>query len=506
MRRILLALSCAAALLPMMAQAQTAPPSVMRIALREDPDLLDPALGQTYVGRIVFAGLCDKLFDINEKLQIVPQLATGYEWADPKTLVIHLRPNVSFQDGETMDAAAVKYTLERDLTLQGSVRRGEIGLLDHVDVVDPLTVRLVLKQPSSPFLAQLTDRAGMIVAPKAAQSAGTSFATHPVCAGPFSFGERVAEDHITLNRFPGYWDKDAIHFDQVIYRVIPDSSVRLANLQAGSIDLVEYIVPTDVDAVRKDQRLKLAMSDNLGYESIQINVGNGDRAKTALGSDPRVRRAFDLSIDRAALNQVVYNGLFTPTDQAVPPSSPYYIQADKPPTRDVARAKALLKEAGVQLPVPVELMAAPNPDIRQVAEVIQSMAAEAGFDVKINTVEFATSLQTAMRGDFQAYLIGWSGRVDPDGNMYSFLHSGQPLNYGRYANADVDNLLDQARTVSDIGQRQAIYTKLWAQVLQDDPTLYLWTPKNIVGMSAKVDGFRPVPDGMIRLQGLSIAH
>ena len=101
----------------------------------------------------MFAGLCDKLFDIDENLQIVPQLALGYEWADPKTLVIHLRPNVTFHDGEPLDAAAVKYTIERYLTLPGSYRRGEIGMIDHVEVVDPLTVRLVLKSPSAPLLS-----------------------------------------------------------------------------------------------------------------------------------------------------------------------------------------------------------------------------------------------------------------------------------------------------------------------------------------------------------------
>jgi peptide/nickel transport system substrate-binding protein len=132
----------------------------------------------------------------------VPQLATGYEWADPKTLLIHLRQGVLFQDGTPMDAAAVKYTLDRDLTLPGSFRRSEVSAIDHVDVVDPLTVRVVLKSPSGAFLAQLTDRAGMIVSPKAATEEGKDFALHPVCAGPFRFVERVPQDHVTLERFP----------------------------------------------------------------------------------------------------------------------------------------------------------------------------------------------------------------------------------------------------------------------------------------------------------------
>ncbi len=258
MRRLLLA---AVLLLPVLAHAQT-----LRIALREDPDILDPTLARTVMGRIVFAGLCDKLFDIDEKLNVVPMLATGYEWADPTTLILHLRPGVLFHDGTAMDAASVKYSLERHLNMPSSFRRSEIGAMDHVDIVDPATVRIVLKAPSSPFLAQLTDRAGMIVSPKAAEAAGKEFGLHPVCAGPFKFAERVAQDRIVLDRFAEYWNKDAIHFDRVVYQPIPDSSVRLANLQAGIVDIDEYVVPTDTDAVKANRKLRLMAFDGLGYK------------------------------------------------------------------------------------------------------------------------------------------------------------------------------------------------------------------------------------------------
>src|ERR1700688_4837306 len=204
--------------------AVPAPAQTLHVALREDPDILDPPLARSYVGRIVFAGLCDKLFDIDAKLNIVPQLATGYEWSDDKTLMIHLRPGVKFQDGEALDAAAVKYTLERYLTMSGSFRKGEISSIDHVEVVDPATVRIVLKTPSGAFLAQLTDRSGMILPPKATEAAGKDFAAHPVCSGPFKFAERVSQDHVTLDRFADYWDAKNIHFDKVVYQVFPDSS------------------------------------------------------------------------------------------------------------------------------------------------------------------------------------------------------------------------------------------------------------------------------------------
>ena len=274
MRNLVLAAVFATLALSGGAQGQT-----LRIALREDPDILDPTLARTYVGRIAFAGLCDKLFDINEKLEIVPQLALSYEWANPTSLVVKLRPGVKFHDGETLDAAAVKYSLERHLNMQGSFRRSEIGVMDRVEVVDPLTVRIVLKSPSSPFVAQLTDRAGMVVSPKAAEAAGKDFGLHPVCAGPFRFVERVPQDRIVLERFPEYWDAGSIKLDRVVYQQIPDSSIRLANLQAGSIEMSEQILPTDADAVRSNPRLRLVTSDSLGYLGITVNLANGPRKR-----------------------------------------------------------------------------------------------------------------------------------------------------------------------------------------------------------------------------------
>jgi peptide/nickel transport system substrate-binding protein len=218
-----------------------------------------------------------------------------------------------------------------------------------------------------------------------------------------------------------------------------------------------------------------------------------------------VRQALDLAIDRAALVQVVFNDMYSPGVQAVPASSPFHDEALKVPARDVAKAKALLQQAGVTLPLKLELLTFNDPDILQASEVIQSMAAEAGFDVHIQSIEFASSLQASQRGDYQAYMIGWSGRLDIDGNTYAFLHSGQGNNVAHYANATVDKLLDEARGMTDIARRRALYAEMWTQERQDLPITYLWIPRNIVGMSAKLSGFRPIADGMIRVQGLEMA-
>src|SRR5213083_955548 len=153
----LVALSCGTA------AAQT----TLRIGLAEDPDVLDPSLARTYVGRIVFAAVCDKLFDIDEKLNVVPQLALSHETsADGKAVTLKLRPGVKFHDGEPLDAEAAKYSLERHMTMKGSFRTPELAAVDSVETAGPLAVRLNLKQPFSPLLSQLTDRAGMMVSPK----------------------------------------------------------------------------------------------------------------------------------------------------------------------------------------------------------------------------------------------------------------------------------------------------------------------------------------------------
>ena len=167
-----------------------------------------------------------------------------------------------------------------------------------------------------------------------------------------------------------------------------------------------------------------------------------------------MRQALELSIDREAINQVVFNGEFMPGNQWVSPEHPYYQKAFPVPKRDVAKAKALLKEAGVTGPLTVDFMVPNGAETQAVAEVIQSMAAEAGFDLKIRVTEFATSLKQAEDGDYQAFLIGWSGRIDPDGNSYVFQTCGAPQNNSAYCDKDADKALDEARRQERSGGAQ----------------------------------------------------
>jgi peptide/nickel transport system substrate-binding protein len=502
MKILRLAATAAALLLSLQAgvQAQT----TLRIGLAEDPDILDPSVARTYVGRIVFAAFCDKLFDIDEKLNIVPQLALSHETsADGKEMTIKLRPGVKFHDGEPFDAEAAKFSLERHLNLQGSFRKPELATVDHVDVVDPLTIKLVLKTPFSPLIAQLTDRAGMMVSPKAAKEAGDKFGLHPVCAGPYKFVERVQQDRIVFEKFADYWNKDKVFIDRVVYLPIVDATVRLANLKSGGLDLIERVLATDIKDVRADSRLKLSTALELGYLGLTINIAN-DKNKGPLSQSEKVRQALDLSIDREAINQVVFNGEFTPGNQWVSPEHPYYQKAFPVQKRDIAKAKALLKESGAALPISVDLMVPKGAENEALAQVIQSMAAEAGFDLKIRLIEFATSFKQAQAGEFQAFLIGWSGRIDPDGNSYVFLHTKAPQNDGGYSNPEADKALEEARLVTDPAQRKAIYEKLTKTVLNDEPLIYLYHRKLLIAHTTKLEGYKQMPDGLVRVIGVKL--
>jgi peptide/nickel transport system substrate-binding protein len=485
------------------AQAQTA----LRIGLAEDPDALDPSLARTFVGRVVFAALCDKLFDIDEKLNIVPMLATGYTWSgDGKALTLKLRPGVTFHDGEKFDAAAVKFNIERHKTIPGSNRRGELAPVSSVDVVDPMTVRLNLSAPFAPLLSQLTDRAGMMVSPKAAQAAGDKFGSHPVCSGPYKFVERVPQDRIVLERYPNYWNKAAVSIDRITYVPIPDATVRLANLRSGQLDFIERVAPSDMDKIVKEKKFKTASITEIGYQGITINVGKSDKAKNnPLGRDPRVREAFELALDRQGLVQVVMDNEAIVGNQWVPPTNTFYAKNMPIPKRDVNRAKALLKEAGVSNPS-FTLLTPTTSDAQRIALVVQAMAREAGFDIKIQAAEFATSLNMADKGDFEAYVLAWSGRPDPDGNLYSFDACNQPLNYAGYCDAETDKLIKASREVRDVNERRKLFEQIAARVLKARPIVYLYHRKWLWAYNPKLTGVRNIPDGLLRVQGLKMGN
>jgi peptide/nickel transport system substrate-binding protein len=479
--------------------------TTLRIGIGADPNVLDPAQSGSFVERVVFAAMCDKLVDIAPDLSFRPELATAWEWSpDGRSLTLTLRPDGIFQDGSPIDAAAVKANLDRSRTARESRRRTELRQVSEVEVIDPRTLRLVLSEGFAPLLSVLSDRAGMMLAP-AALARGERVADAPICSGPFRLTRRIAQDRIEMEKHGGHWNAANIHFDRLVFLPIPDNTVRLVNLRAGQLDLIERLAPADAPTVQRDTRLRLVTGPSIAYQTMSINVGHGPLAQRPLGSDPRVREALELAIDRGVINQVALEGRCSPNNQPEAPGTAYHFPDLAPPARDPAKARALLRAAGHDR-VAFTLRVPNQPVESQVAQIIQSMAAEAGFDIKVEMLEASAMVAATQRGDYEAAIAIWSGRPDPDGNIAFWLASDGFLNWGRYANARIDALLAEARAVTAQPRRQALYRAAAQIWLAERPHLLLYHHQWFWAMRADLAGFAPNPDGIIRLSGLRIAR
>jgi peptide/nickel transport system substrate-binding protein len=313
-----------------------------------------------------------------------------------------------------------------------------------------------------------------------------------------------------VERSPHYFDPSAAKFDRVLFRIIPDDNVRLANLRSGDIDVMHQVTPSDAGSLKKEGRFDVSSVTGLGFNSITINLHNktgktnapGDLG-TPLANDPRVREALELSIDREALVQVAYDGLYTPGCGPISPNSVFFDKTRKCSQRDVARAKKLLADAGLPNGYKFEMVIVNNPQQRRVGEVIQGMAREAGFDIALRPAEFASALKDNDDGKHQAFLIGWSGRVDPDGNIHQAQACAGSLNATLACDEKVDALLNRAREISDVAQRTALYREAIDLIGARRNTIYLYHPNYIVGFPKTFKGYKAVPDGLIRVKGTS---
>ncbi|RAO17549.1 ABC transporter substrate-binding protein [Micromonospora noduli] len=478
------------------------------IALSAEPDALDPTLSRSLYSRYVFQAMCQKLYDVNEQAQVVPQLATALPTTsgDGRTVTIPLRPGVRFADGTAFDSAAVKATLQRHLTNARSARKSELGPIDGVDTPDAQTVVLRLKQPFAPLLGALADRAGMIMSAQALRTLGDEFASAPVCVGPFKFAKRVPQNSVEVVRDPNYYDASKVHLDAISWRILTDASIRAANLRSGDAQVADSVSTQDVASLRQDTAVSVLQSQSLGYQGLTINVGNVDGVGTTpkpinrpLAQNAKVRQAFEHAIDRKALVDAVFNGLHAAACSPISPASTFSSpEAQTCPAHDPAKAKQLLAEAGVQTPYTVTMLASNTPDTLRLAQALQSMVKDGGFDLKINPVEYSSLLDEQDRGNFELLQLGWSGRIDPDANITNFVGTGASQNVAGYSNPQLDTVLTQARQAGDVEERRKLYGQAVTLLQQDDALIYLYRQRNLTAVSKQIQGLQVYPDGVIR--------
>ncbi|SEF65520.1 peptide/nickel transport system substrate-binding protein [Nonomuraea solani] len=479
----------------------------LNIALNADPDALDPSISTTLVGREVFANMCEKLYDIDATATLVPQLAGALPEVseDGKEVTIKLKEGVKFNDGTALDAEAVKKSLDRHRTWEKSARQADLAAVTKVTVVDPATIKLTLDRAFTPLTAQLADRAGMIMSPKALDAGGDNFGASPVCAGPYKFASRTSGSQIVLEKAPDYYDAAKVKLDKLVYKIIVDPNVRAANLKSGDVQVADQLATTTVKGVQSDPNLTVVSGGGLGYYGITINTGNvtGSTEKpgavsTALGKSPELREAFELALDRDMINKTVYNGLHEVDCFPVPLDSPYRAQDLRCPKRDLAKAKQLVQASGVAVPIAVTLTSPNDATNVRLAQVIQQMTKEAGFNVSVQTAEFVSTLEQGKSGKFDVMLNGWSGRVDPDGNLTNLVTSRGSNNYSGMSDPGIDDPIKQAAAESDPAKRAELYAGALQKAAELRGVLYLYHNKYYLGMSKKVAGVQYFKDGLPR--------
>jgi peptide/nickel transport system substrate-binding protein len=503
-KRVVLAVVVLVALVTAMAFAQSPRRGgTLRVGLNADPPNMDPHRSTAAVDRQVFQNFFDKLVDINQDLEIVPMLATSWTITNNgRTYTFKLRPNVVFHDGTPFNAEAVKYNFDRMLDPAfGSPRRSEINLVQRVTVIDPLTVQIDLEKPFSPFLAVLSDRAGMMVSPTAARRLGRDFAREPIGTGPYRFVEKRPQERIVLERFDRHWDRTAGWVDRIVYRPFTDEQARLANIRAGELDIIDQIPPTEAENLKKDTRLRLLERSGLGWQGMWIMVAGPPFNNKAL------RQALNAAIDRRALVRVVFGDTALPANGPFPPGLLGYDAGPNPkiPERNLDLARQKLREGGQPTGFTFTLKVTPGRVPQQVAQVIQSMVGEVGIRVNIEIVEFGTLLSQLDSHRFEAALLGWSGRPDPDGNIYGFFVTDGGLNNSAYSNPRVDTLLDAARILTRADHRKRVYGDIMTILNDELPYLFLWWPKEYKLLSPKVQGFVHIADGMMRFRHVWLA-
>jgi len=486
------------------------------MALSAEPDRLDPTTSSSLYTRYVMQTMCEKLYDIDADGALVPQLATELPEfsSDGLTVTIPVRTDAVFADGTPFNAEAVATTLDRHLNLEGSSRTSELGPITGISAVSDSAVEISYSEPFAPLTAVLADRAGMMLSPTALAATGEAFGDSPVCVGAFKFVERVPQTSITVEADPLYYDAENVHLDTITYRIMTDSNIRSANLRSGDVHVADSISTQDVDALMATDGVGVLQVGSLGYQAITVNMGNTDGIGTApgvidtpLASDAAVREALSMSVDREALVSSVFNNWYEAACSPVSPASPFTSGlSEECVAYDPEASLALLADAGVETPYPISMNVSNNPDTLRFAQALQASVADGGFELTIAPVEYSTLLDMQDRGDFESLQLGWSGRVDPHGNMFNFLSTGQGNNYSGYSNPEVDQLLTDAAQTTDISDRADLYGDATAIVQEENPIIYLYRLRSLTAYSTDIAGVETFADGVVHLSNAAFVE
>jgi peptide/nickel transport system substrate-binding protein len=481
------------------AQAAMAQNDEISVASGADPVSLDPRktwVAQGYsMNAHVFEALAFRK-EQNGNVVLTPVLAESWKQIDPTTLEVKIRQGVKFHNGETLDAAAVKYTLDSIMNPAYVTNlKTWTNDIDKVEAPDPATLVIRTKYQTRGLINSLAQVP--IVAPKAAQEQGAEFEKKPVGTGPYRIVSYVPSSIVVLERFDGYWGTKGKP-KKITFRIMPENSVRLAALQAGEVQLAENLPPDKLETLRSNKALKVIYTPTLRVDYLVLN------ARNELLRDERIREAISLAIDRNSLVKNLLGGTTKVANSISPPGTDGYDASLPPYAYNPQRAKQLLAEAGYKgQPFTFGAPIGRYSMDKQVNEAIAGMLKNVGINVRFEALAWASYYPKYNTGGYDLGFIGQTDfTINPHKQWSSLFYSPDAM--PKYKNEEMDKIIEAARKELDNAKAAALYKRGQALQQKDFGSLPLYYEPQLIGVSAKLQGFEPRLDEYVILTNATL--
>ncbi|MBR0670465.1 ABC transporter substrate-binding protein [Neoroseomonas soli] len=485
----------------------------IRVGVSQDALTLDPANHRNRETQTVIRNIHDGLLTRDADMRIQPEIAESWRQIDARTYEFRLRSGVRFHSGDVLTADDIKFTFDRlaknnAMSGQTSPRKGLLGPLEDTVVVDERTVRMVLGEPW-PILPAMIPFQEVVNRRQLERVGQDGMQTRPDGCGPFRLTEWRRGEAVILERFAEYYGGSTeipvagpAQIDRAIFRIVPENSARIAALLAGELDIISELPASAMRQVEASRNAQVMKVNGTRSFFVALNL-----AKKPL-DDVRVRRALNHALDKGAIISRILNNTATPLRGVMSPDALGF-NADLPEYgHDLARARALLAEAGVA--PGTELVIDTTAALKEIAEAIAALLSRTGLRVRAQVWEGAVlnpMWQNAeRRRDRDMYLTSWgNGALDPSDIMVPTLRTGGRGNAAGFSNAEVDRLLDAAETEAEQAKRADMYKRAQAIVTEQAPWIFLWLPQDIYGVARRVQNWRPQADSRINLHRVRVA-
>lgn len=496
-RRSMLA-AAAATTVPFATQAAEDAKTI-RVSYPVSVATLDPA--KFRVGSLEYnyaLAVFNRLTSQDAKLQVQPDLALSWQPSeDLKTWTFKLRPDVKFHNGKKFDASDVVFTYGRlkDKAV-ASVLRAPLDVVDSIEAVDPLTVRFNLNIPYADLPALTAGYQAMIVT----EGAMDTLTTNPIGTGPFRFVEYRPGDQMVLAKNPDYFIPGIPKMDRATFRIIPEYTTAVAALESGGLDIVYNLPPEQSDKVKKSKAARIAEVPTGTWQGIVWHC------KMKPFDDPRVRAAFIKLVDKPTFTDIATFGYGTPTVTPIPPTHPYF-RKDIGIGADIAGAKKLLAEAGIQPGFAMEMyVPGQSPSMERLATAFRDVAKQVGIVINLKVMP-QDKFFAEFEGKVPLAVDNFFGRTTPDLMLYSWYHSSGSWNktLWHYENPEVDDLLTAARTSADKAQQAKLYGRFQEIVAVDGPGCIVFVSSFVCGVSNKVRDFAPSPLMYVDISNVTVS-